>query len=246
MIGLESALVISSGVAALAAEREKYLRERELLQDSFVRSSVSWRQQTEAVDADFTELRLDGDSILGEGLDLAGSPRVIVHFKRRPEVVVGRDGDYSVPTWGVRFPFPTGGSFNTLGVMMAQQFVRLYKLATERRLSDDEMDIWLNILDDVDYNGYSDQIRPPLPTKGRRIRAEGQDVIVQMLGGEEERLSGDNALALGRVQDGKWFSVLFKRVRGKIVFFQNVCQDEQLGDEPQRTIRSVDAERRQG
>ncbi len=167
-------------------------------------------------------IRLEDDGLFEDGLEIPDTRHAVLHFKHKPEVVLDQNG-YSLPKWNVSWQSPPGMAYNMLGMVMRRQFVRLYHLAKRGLLCKADAKTWSNILHDIDYADYCEQIRPPLFAFGVLVRRIRGDVVVRMAGGEEELLDDTLARALDIVDVGKCFSVMFKRTKGKIVVFEDVC-----------------------
>ena len=226
MFSLATALTfvpLGIGGAIVESEKEKYLQERFLQEGVYVTESViNLERQGRIFDEQHAELRIDDDTLFNNGLLFSGMRNVVVRFKHRPQIVV-HDGKYFIPTWSRIDSVICGNSFDSLGVEMRRLIVRLHAAAQHRAMDQKDMVIWQHVLHDIDYADYCDQIRPALPTIGRRLRSSGDSVLIRMVGGKEEELRGELAKSLDFVKDGERFTVLFKRMRGQIVVFENVC-----------------------
>ncbi len=196
----------------------------EIRQQSIVSvSSQVVAQPSFAVDAESSgSLRLEDDGLFEDGIEIPDTRHVVLHFKHKPEVVLNQNG-YLLPKWDISWQPPPGSSYNDIGTPILRQFSRLYHRVTRGRLDKADAKTWSNVLYDVDYADYCEQIRPPLVAVGVLVRRDISGVVVRMAGGEDEQLGGEIARSLDIIDEGERFSVIFKRTKGKIVVFEDVC-----------------------
>ena len=207
----------------ISQEVEWYQRERLLQERTFITGSAIIHNRHEPIfDEQHAELRLDENSVFDSGLLFHGNKTIVVHFRHKPQIVF-QNGQYSIPSWSKSNRKVCGDSIDKLGVEMRRLILRLYSAAKNRTIDGDDVNIWNAILHDIDYADYCDQMRPPLPTIGRKLKSIGDTVEIRLVGGRIETLEGDLAKSLDVVRDGERFTVLFKRMKGNIVVFENVC-----------------------
>lgn len=235
------AALLYSGVMGMPDaddERKRYLADRDLVFKSFVTASCVTSRDEDCLDAELTRLVLDDECFFEEGMELPSSGGVVVRFKHKPQVVVETTQGYAVPTWNVRFPFPTGGSYHQLGEEMCRRFVQLARDAKRGMLTEETRKTWLRILEDIDYADYCAQVKPPLRTSGRRIRLEGDAVVIKMRGGDEEIVDGVIAEDLKKmVRDGERFTVTFKRRNRRIEVFKDICPEPDVEVDVERVLQ---------
>jgi hypothetical protein len=139
-------------------------------------------------------LEIEGGNLL---LRLTKPGRLQINYARMECDVAG---------WDIRVPLLEA---HNLPRLMARRFLDLFSKAEEDRLSDVEAQIWLSILDQVDYTSFSIDRAAPQYMEGTLIR-HTPDCRVEWHDGERDKLPPRVAGALSVLEPGEVFGAFVK------------------------------------
>lgn len=113
----------------------------------------------------------------------------------------------SVEGWGVRVPVQ---KVYQLPGILARQFLKLFSKADAGTLDDQEKEVWLSILERVDYRRFSVDRAEPHYLEGEILQKQPKWVLVEWHDGEKVRIPYPAARALGALEIGDIFGARVK------------------------------------
>ena len=157
-----------------------------------------------------------------ERMEIPGTT-VTLRFLRRPQMTLHGGQCFAIPDWGVRIPL-VGISANEIRLAVVRAFLRLHRAAQNGFLPDEDRRSWENLVRDVDYAGYCEQVAPPVWSVGTKVKTTDEGVVVAWSSVDHETLVGDFAKQMSVVEDGARFSALTSFVDYKLSALSNVAQ----------------------
>ena len=113
----------------------------------------------------------------------------------------------SVEGWGVRVPVER---VHHLPRILARQFLMLFSKADAGNLDEQEKNLWLSILEQVDYRRFSVDRAEPHYLEGEVLQKQPNWVLVEWHDGEKARIAYPAARALGALKIGDTFGARVK------------------------------------
>lgn len=166
-------------------------------------------------------IRMSRPDILGARIEIKGSNSYIPVLNA-PDLLID-NGNVVVDRWGTIVPLRS-----TLADDIRNQVVHDFRLfamrAEQDRLSDDDMNRYEAILNDIDYGLYCELNAPLVYKEARVLRKGKRSVTIQWHQGEDgiERVKGPMADAFGCIHANERFSAEVLFVDGRIRMAHNV------------------------
>ena len=122
-----------------------------------------------------------------------------IYLLKKLEIVYSQNGDIYIPSWGIIC------NIDNIDKEIPRKFLELLSKSKSQILNDEEKQLWLNIVNDIDFKRFSADTSPLRYMCGV-VESNKHKTIVKWDSGEKETLVGTAKESLALLKKGDRFS----------------------------------------